>query len=68
MAQSPRLGPQTERTGRRSVDFVPEVNAREGQEEFHTGVCLAHAHKKDITNSFAAWWGRQRLQREAWRS
>ncbi|KAL5121281.1 hypothetical protein ACEQ8H_000749 [Pleosporales sp. CAS-2024a] len=32
---SPRLGPQTE--ARRSVDFVPEINARDGQDEFHTG-------------------------------
>jgi hypothetical protein len=38
---SPRLDAQTERTGRRSTDFVPEINAREGQDEFHTGVRLA---------------------------
>ncbi|KAF2035798.1 hypothetical protein EK21DRAFT_53790 [Setomelanomma holmii] len=37
IAQSPHLGPQTERTGRRSQDFVPEISAREGQDEFHTG-------------------------------
>jgi hypothetical protein len=38
MGKSPRLDAQTERTGRRSVDFVPEINTREGQDEFHTGV------------------------------
>lgn len=37
MGKSPRLDAQTER---RSVDLVPEINAREGQEEFHTGVSL----------------------------
>jgi hypothetical protein len=35
---SPRLDAQTESTGQRSVDFIPEINAREGQDEFHTGV------------------------------
>jgi hypothetical protein len=35
---SPRLDAQHDRTGRRSVDFVPEINAREDQDEFHTGV------------------------------
>jgi hypothetical protein len=38
IGKSPRLDAQTERAGRRSVDFVPEINAREGQDEFHTGV------------------------------
>ncbi|KAH7086826.1 hypothetical protein FB567DRAFT_51976 [Paraphoma chrysanthemicola] len=38
IAKSPHLGPQSEQTGRRSQDFVPEISAREGQDEFHTGV------------------------------
>ncbi|KAH7076642.1 hypothetical protein BKA63DRAFT_602402 [Paraphoma chrysanthemicola] len=37
IAKSPLLAPQSEHTGRRSQDFVPEINAREGQDEFHTG-------------------------------
>ncbi|KAH8733016.1 hypothetical protein GQ44DRAFT_601263 [Phaeosphaeriaceae sp. PMI808] len=38
IGKSPHLGPHSgEQSGRRSIDFVPEINAREGQEEFHTG-------------------------------
>ncbi|KAF2850809.1 hypothetical protein T440DRAFT_468370 [Plenodomus tracheiphilus IPT5] len=33
---SPRLDPQANE-GRRSVDFVPEINQRNAQDEFHTG-------------------------------
>jgi hypothetical protein len=43
---SPRLDAQHERTGRRSVDFVPEINAREDQDEFHTGVRSAKLSHK----------------------
>jgi hypothetical protein len=46
IGKSPNLGPQTERTGRRSVDFVPEISAREGQDEFHTGVSLGEPQQK----------------------
>jgi hypothetical protein len=38
IAKSPRVGPQTD-AGRRSVDMVPEINTRDPQDEFHTGVC-----------------------------
>jgi len=33
---SPRLDPQSSE-GRRSADFVPEINQRNAQDEFHTG-------------------------------
>ncbi|KAI8940127.1 hypothetical protein NX059_003840 [Plenodomus lindquistii] len=36
IAVSPRVGPQSDE-GRRSVDFVPEINQRTAQDEFHTG-------------------------------
>jgi hypothetical protein len=46
IGKSPNLGPQSERTGRRSVDFVPEINAHEGQDEFHTGVSTVKSQPK----------------------
>jgi len=37
IGKSPRVGPQSDE-GRRSVDMVPEINQRNPQDEFHTGV------------------------------
>jgi hypothetical protein len=51
MGKSPRLDAQTEH-GRRSVDFVPEINAREGQEEFHTGVRIITCGKEGALLTF----------------
>ena len=45
MAKSPRVGPQTD-GGRRSVDMVPEINTRDPQDEFHTGVCRITTDKR----------------------
>jgi hypothetical protein len=39
IGKSPSLGPQSE--GRRSVDYIPEMNVRNAQDEFHTGVGVA---------------------------
>ncbi|KAL6711878.1 hypothetical protein ACN47E_002921 [Coniothyrium glycines] len=36
IGKSPNLRPQTGE-GHRSVDYVPEINARSAQDEFHTG-------------------------------
>lgn len=46
IGKSPRLGPQTERNERRSVDMVPEVDVREGQDEFHTGVSRLYSCRR----------------------
>ncbi|KAJ4990166.1 hypothetical protein SVAN01_04257 [Stagonosporopsis vannaccii] len=37
IGKSPRLGPQTVDSPRRSTDVVPELATREAQDEFHTG-------------------------------
>ena len=37
IGKSPRLGPEADVGGRRSVDYVPEIATRDAQEEFHTG-------------------------------
>jgi hypothetical protein len=47
ITKSPRVGPQVDGK-RRSVDMVPEVDVREAQDEFHTGVS-ATSHNKRYT-------------------
>ena len=37
IGKSPRVGPQSDEG--RPVDMVPEINQRNPQDEFHTGVC-----------------------------
>jgi hypothetical protein len=43
IGKSPRVGPQSDDGHRRSVDMVPEINTRNPQDEFHTGVCHIQA-------------------------
>lgn len=49
MGRSPRVGPQSDEG--RPVDLVPEINQRNPQEEFHTGVCglVVHVWKTKLT-------------------
>ena len=49
IGKSPLLSPQSD-TGRRSTDVIPEINHREAQEDFHTGVCW---HRR-ITGEYKA--------------
>lgn len=44
IGKSPHLGPQSGEA-HRSVDYVPEINARNAQDEFHTGVRSAIPNK-----------------------
>ena len=54
IGKSPRLGPQTTEA-RRSVDLVPEINMREPQDEFHTGVrSNQSSHYKNVANCYSA--------------
>ena len=64
IGKSPRVGPQSDE-GRRSVDMVPEINQRNAQDEFHTGVRHSISRMQDTTNMIAARWRRKRLQGEA---
>ena len=47
IGKSPRVGPQSDEG--RPVDMVPEINQRNPQEEFHTGVCTSTAHRQRTT-------------------
>ena len=64
IGKSPRVGPQSDE-GRRSVDMVPEINQRNAQEEFHTGVRRTIWVIPSSTDTTTARWSRKRLQGEA---